>query len=135
MSEIERPGELVDFNATMQAIAAQLPRSSPSRNLPKPIADGKWAVYKLYDADDVLLYVGYSQSVAHRLSQHEKNKEWWARVARISISRYETALDARGIEKHTIALLCPLFNKHFNYGRKLDPDRVPVKRYGTGVSS
>lgn len=58
---------------------------------------GRTAVYRLYDANDTLLYVGVATAPDARLKAHSKHKSWWGDVARTSLDWYpdrETALAA-----------------------------------------
>ena len=46
------------------------------------------AVYRLYDAQDVLLYIGVSQQPHRRWQQHAQGKRWWPEVARSEIGTW-----------------------------------------------
>lgn len=62
------------------------------------------AVYRLYDADGALLYVGVARSPRERLSDHAYRKPWWPQVARKTIEWHpdrETALEAEARAIHT----------------------------------
>ncbi len=39
------------------------------------------AVYRLYDADETLLYVGITYDTKTRFADHKVNKEWWPDVS------------------------------------------------------
>lgn len=45
-------------------------------------------VYKLYDRDDVLLYVGSTGDVLHRLRDHRRSKPWFHRVWTVESTPY-----------------------------------------------
>jgi hypothetical protein len=57
------------------------------------------AVYRAFDADDRLLYVGCSIQWPLRLGQHAADKPWWKDVARVELTHYDSwpeALKAEG---------------------------------------
>jgi predicted GIY-YIG superfamily endonuclease len=74
------------------------------RYAPRPTA-----LYRWYDQDDVLLYVGVSTNVARRAGQHE-DKEWWHRVARSTVEQFESRGAALDAESRAIREERPLFN-------------------------
>jgi antitoxin (DNA-binding transcriptional repressor) of toxin-antitoxin stability system len=39
------------------------------------------AVYRLYDADETLLYVGITYDIKTRFADHKADKEWWPEVS------------------------------------------------------
>ena len=43
------------------------------------------ALYRFYDAQDTLLYVGISWSLAQRMAEHRHTKSWWQEIATIRI--------------------------------------------------
>lgn len=47
-------------------------------------------LYRHYDADGVLLYVGVSLSAIVRLAQHRSASHWFSEIARIEIKQYPT---------------------------------------------
>ena len=59
-------------------------KRSPSLNADKPLnrrLEGPTAVYRLFDKDGRLLYVGVSHDPISRWKQHEGTKLWWHWVA------------------------------------------------------
>lgn len=68
------------------------------------------SLYRFYDADDRLLYVGITSRVPSRLSQHARDKEWFPYVARASFEHYQHRDDAALAEKKTIKRERPLYN-------------------------
>ena len=50
------------------------------------VGDVPTAVYRLYDASDVLLYVGISRNPEWRFRDHASQKPWWPQVARKTIA-------------------------------------------------
>jgi hypothetical protein len=43
------------------------------------------ALYRFYDACDVLLYVGISRSFGRRWSEHAAARQWWPEVIRMTV--------------------------------------------------
>lgn len=46
------------------------------------------ALYRLYDAEGLLLYIGMTGNLTQRLSQHQSDKSWWNEVAAIKVQRW-----------------------------------------------
>jgi DNA-binding XRE family transcriptional regulator len=80
-------------------------------------------LYRLFDADDVLLYVGITAKFASRLKNHERAQPWWSRVDHHTVE-IVPAVDARRAERRAIYDEAPLFNKigvRQTYEAKDDP--------------
>lgn len=74
------------------------------------------ALYRLYDADDRLLYTGISGKPKVRLRQHAGSKSWWPDVTRHEIEWHADRALAAEAEVETIIAERPLHN----VGRALD---------------
>ena len=72
--------------------------------------DGEHTVYRLYDAEGVLLYVGVTNSLSKRWSQHEKTKPWFGEVAVITRSLYPDKRSAYEAEVRAIISESPIHN-------------------------
>jgi predicted GIY-YIG superfamily endonuclease len=70
----------------------------------------KTALYRHYNANGDLLYVGVSVSTMKRLAQHKKSP-WVHDITRIDIQYFEDREDALKAEKEVIKAEKPLFNK------------------------
>jgi predicted GIY-YIG superfamily endonuclease len=46
------------------------------------------SVYRFYDSDGVLLYVGLSCDLTERLRKHGSEKDWWVEIARVELEHY-----------------------------------------------
>jgi hypothetical protein len=68
------------------------------------------AVYRMFDTDGCLLYVGISLSVAHRMSRHRREKQWWSDIAKIELTHYLDHDSARAAERDAIQDEAPLYN-------------------------
>lgn len=67
-------------------------------------------LYRFYDADDRLLYVGISLSVFQRWQQHSADKPWWQHVCRGVLEHFDTREAAAQAELCAIRDEDPLFN-------------------------
>lgn len=68
------------------------------------------ALYRHYDTNNELLYVGVSLSAITRLGQHKREQWWFERIARIDIEWYDTKSEALDAERHAIIHGRPLYN-------------------------
>jgi hypothetical protein len=68
-------------------------------------------VYRAYDRDGCLLYVGVSLNPLGRMSAHKASSGWWSQVARIDIEHLPNRAAALAREARLIALLLPEHNR------------------------
>lgn len=68
------------------------------------------ALYRMYDINKTLLYVGISFDPSRRLPKHMYTKQWWDLVADIHIERFPTRQDAATAEMVAIENEDPVFN-------------------------
>jgi predicted GIY-YIG superfamily endonuclease len=68
-------------------------------------------VYRLYDAEGSLLYVGVASDLEVRFKDHAKEKAWWPLVARREITWFDSRLDAMYEESRAIGRESPIHNK------------------------
>ena len=81
-------------------------------------------VYRCYDANDNLLYVGMSVQVQTRLARHLNGTPWWGLVAEVRITRFPTWRNALEAEARAIADEKPLYNRT-NTPKWLIDERTP----------
>lgn len=67
-------------------------------------------VYRHFDKDGTLLYIGMSKSALSRLTGHMRTAPWIWSVARVEIERHETRRAALDAERAAIRAETPLFN-------------------------
>lgn len=76
---------------------------------------GSGEVYRLYDADDRLLYVGMAGCYVERLRVHShrppRGKTWWVDVAYCTLEWFPDYYDALVAELAAIKAERPLHNK------------------------
>jgi predicted GIY-YIG superfamily endonuclease len=81
-------------------------------------------LYRHFDADGTLLYVGISLSAIARLKQHKNAAGWRGKIAQVTIETLpsrEAALDA---ESAAIKTERPLWNKHHATRTENDVERI-----------
>lgn len=67
-------------------------------------------LYRHYDKDDNLLYVGISLSAYERLSQHNIHSEWAKTAVKMTTERFDNKTSALNAERVAIVTEKPLFN-------------------------
>lgn len=67
-------------------------------------------LYRLFDADDALLYVGIAGNPGRRFEQHAKAKLWWREVSRIEVEHFADRAEALAAERLAIRDERPLYN-------------------------
>lgn len=67
-------------------------------------------VYKHYDTDGRLLYIGSTRKFPSRTMEHEAASRWYRLVAQIKIEKFESMSDALARERELIELKKPPFN-------------------------
>jgi len=74
--------------------------------------DEPTALYRLYDEDGVLLYVGITRNPPARMKAHaaEKSESWWAEVATTEIEWLSSRPEALTAESIAIRDECPEYN-------------------------
>lgn len=68
------------------------------------------AVYRIYDGDGMLLYVGIARNFGARWAQHEKAQPWWPRVRHQTVDWYDSRDEALEVEAEAIRVERPEFN-------------------------
>jgi prophage antirepressor-like protein len=67
-------------------------------------------LYRMFDEDDALLYVGISLTAFQRLMNHRSTKKWWREIARMDFKHYPSYETARDAERKAIAEEDPQYN-------------------------
>lgn len=67
-------------------------------------------LYRHYDADGQLLYVGISLSALLRTRQHRENSPWFANIAKITVETFPDRATAYDAETFAIENERPLYN-------------------------
>jgi hypothetical protein len=91
--------------------------------------DDHTAVYRCYDREGRLLYVGASCLGLIRFHQHHTEKGWWPGVARIQVEHYASRAEALSAERAAIKSEAPAMN--VNHGRRRS---ITIRRQQEWVS-
>lgn len=75
-------------------------------------ADGReqTALYRLFDADTRLLYVGITNAPESRWNQHRIEKAWWKDVAEKAVTWFDSRQEAESAESVAIRTEHPIWN-------------------------
>lgn len=92
-----------------------------------PLADRKTAVYRLFAADNTLLYVGASHNPKERFGRH-KDRAWWPEVARKNVTWYPDRRTALHREALAISKESPRYNRDRPSVYTYAPPQPPRKR-------
>jgi predicted GIY-YIG superfamily endonuclease len=77
------------------------------------------ALYRHFNADDDLLYVGISLDPFHRMTKHKEQSAWFSQVARITIEWFPDRKSACAAERAAIIAERPRLNNQHNPVRPL----------------
>lgn len=107
---------------------------------------GRHALYRLFSADGVLLYVGITNNAARRFAEHAQAHGWWPEVADCKVEFYSDRLSLLDAEATVIRKEKPRHNVKHNQDRPapaaagprikrtdLDPDLAEVAALVPGV--
>jgi hypothetical protein len=75
-------------------------------------------VYRMYSADDVLLYVGMAYEVSVRENVHRYTTPWGDQIDRVEVTEYPTRSEAAAAESEAIRTERPRWNSKGRPGRK-----------------
>lgn len=84
-------------------------RLKTRRALLRENADRAHTLYRLFDSEDNLLYVGVTFMLGNRLYEHSK-KHWWPDVARRELVMFENRREALEAEREAIRTEDPRHN-------------------------
>ena len=80
-------------------------------------------LYRHFDNENTLLYVGISLSTFARLSQHKDHSQWFNKVSRVTIEHFPTREEAIAAEKKAIKTEEPKFNiAHKKTAREIEQE-------------
>lgn len=69
-----------------------------------------YSLYRMYDQDECLLYIGVSSRVMTRLGEHWHTKSWVPEISKITIEKYKTRSALEDAESIAIRLEKPKHN-------------------------
>jgi hypothetical protein len=86
-------------------------------------------LYRLYDGNHVLLYIGATECLARRLHQHKKTQPWWENVAHMEVQEFASNSMAYDHERTAIIEEKPLHNVVHNRGIRSSTRYVDRPRF------
>jgi hypothetical protein len=79
-------------------------------------------IYRLWNDQDELLYIGSSKSALSRLTDHLNGKEWASEISSVTLEHFSELDDARSAEIDAIHFECPKYNiQHRSSWQSVDP--------------
>lgn len=93
-------------------VAAGMVSIVKRRGVAAPVKDysGRTALYRLFDADGALLYIGITISPQDRMKEHSWRKPWWPEVQRSTVEWHDTWHAAAEAEQAAISAEEPKYN-------------------------
>lgn len=67
-------------------------------------------LYRLFDAEGALLYIGITVDFQTRMRYHRRQKPWWGEVARTETEPFRSRSEALTAEWYAIVNECPKYN-------------------------
>jgi len=80
-------------------------------------------LYRCFDANDDLLYVGISWSAPTRFSEHSRQAPWWPEVTTIRLEAFPDRREAEWAEFEAIKTERPRHNKIISRGFATTPEQ------------
>jgi predicted GIY-YIG superfamily endonuclease len=97
------------------------------------------ALYRIRDEDDVLIYIGITNSIPVRWNGHQAVQPWWDEVRSLTVEWYDTRVEAERAEKAAILAEQPKYNvtylKPGNWRDRERPEVQPVNWEGITLES
>ena len=69
-----------------------------------------YCLYRAYDKEDKLLYVGFSVSMLNRVLRHKNSSSWFRDAAKITMEQFETKELVLAAERAAIKTEAPMHN-------------------------
>lgn len=69
-----------------------------------------FCVYRCFDADGALLYIGHSARILGRLEEHAIDKTWFSRIAQVTVEHFPSRAEASAAEAVAIEAEAPSMN-------------------------
>jgi predicted GIY-YIG superfamily endonuclease len=85
------------------------------------------SLYRFYDENNELLYVGITNNLPARIKEHADEKTWWPLVTTIHVTHISDRKDARLLEATVIRTEHPRYNLHHN---EPEEDEILVRQDG-----
>ena len=92
------------------------------------MTDRPYFIYRAYDGDGRLLYVGMTCSFYHRMGAHEARSHWWKDARNIRKSMIGNKRDDLIEEEIAIRTEAPKFNRIYSKGWEAEIDGKKIVR-------
>ena len=101
---------------TVPKLHFDLPNSQIERKNPKAATALKedYVLYRFFDKDEMLLYVGITMNPVGRFKNHRWSKPWWTAISRISMEHFASVDEVKTAERNAIKSEHPIWNVIFN---------------------
>jgi predicted GIY-YIG superfamily endonuclease len=81
------------------------------------------ALYRHFNSEGVLLYIGVSMTITGRMARHETDAVWFREIDHIKLQWFGSRSAALMAEEHAIKTEKPLYNVVFNEGKTHDLEK------------
>lgn len=88
-------------------------------------------LYRHFDKDDVLLYVGISLSALVRLNQHRITSDWFDQITTIRVETFSSRQEALKAERLAIQTERPFYNEENHCGCLSEAEILKLPCYET----
>lgn len=86
-------------------------------------------LYRFFDSEGKLLYVGISSNWQQRLKQHYKDSQFHYEASTITLERFNTREQVEAAELHAIRTEAPVYNKAYNPNFEDAPKHLTKIKY------
>jgi predicted GIY-YIG superfamily endonuclease len=93
------------------------------------------AVYRFFDADDRLLYVGITHDTRTRWAWHKGNAAWWASQRRVVVAWHDSRDDALAEEYRAIRAEAPIWNRSHTMAAGRAPYSPPDEQVAAEIAA
>src|SRR5271169_4755187 len=76
------------------------------------------ALYRAFDVNETLLYVGVSANPFSRIRTHKSQSRWWKKAVKITLDHFRTKESARRAESLAIKAESPKYNLRSRPGER-----------------
>ncbi len=103
-----------ELREALRAAGLDIPETGRLSSRMPEEEDRETALYRWYDEDSLLLYIGVSGNLSSRTKGHIKGSSWIDFAARSAIERHPNRAAALAAERTAIKTEGPLFNSQHN---------------------
>ena len=87
-------------------------------------------IYRHYDENGILLYVGVSKDHLRRLAQHHDSASWYNQIVQVTVETFQSRQEAEEHEDRIIERELPIYNIRRPGPLFRDPNATPTRRNG-----